>query len=180
MQQSKFTLKNNGDTNLYVKFIQSGQPKVGENNKALSNNLELSVAYKTKTGEALNPISIPQGTDFIAEVTLKNPGVKNHTYAEMALTQIFPAGWEIQNSRMDNIAGVASGNIPEYKDVRDDRVYTYFDLPNKSTQVYSVQLNAAYQGRYFMPSVAASTMYDNDISANNEGHWVEIVAPDEL
>ena len=180
LEQSKFSLTNNGDSKLYVKFIQSGQPKIGTNNKAFSNNLELSVAYKTKEGESLNPSSIAQGTDFIAEVTIKNPGTKNQTYAEMALTQIFPAGWEIQNTRMDNMDGVTTGNVPEYQDIRDDRVYTYFDLPNKTKHVYSIQLNAAYQGRYFMPPVAASTMYDNEISANNQGAWVEITVPEEL
>ncbi len=180
MKESKFSLKNNGNTKLYIKFIQSGQPKIGTQNNANANNLELSVAYKTKEGEVLNPTNIAQGTDFIAEVTVKNPGTKNHTYAEMALTQIFPAGWEIQNSRMDNIDGAPVGNVPEYQDIRDDRVYTYFDLPNKTTHVYNIQLNAAYQGRYYLPPVAASTMYDNEISANNTGQWVEISVPEAL
>jgi len=40
-----------------------------------------------------DPTKLEQGTDFIAEVTVINPGslVK---YDNMALTQIFPSGWE--------------------------------------------------------------------------------------
>ena len=39
MKQSKFSIKNTGDQKLYIKFIQSGQPKVGtDNNENRSQN----------------------------------------------------------------------------------------------------------------------------------------------
>ncbi|MCB0607912.1 MAG: hypothetical protein KDD12_09365, partial [Lewinella sp.] len=61
-----------------------------------------------------------------------------------------------------------------YQDFRDDRVYTFFDLPQNKTQVYRVQLNAAYQGRFYLPAVSCEAMYDNSINARTAGRWVEV------
>ncbi|MEO6040176.1 MAG: hypothetical protein ABIQ93_17310, partial [Saprospiraceae bacterium] len=72
-----------------------------------------------------------------------------------------------------------SGSSPaDYQDVRDDRVFTYFDLPdknNKETRVYRVQLNAAYAGRYYLPTVGCEAMYDKRIRASTPGKWVEVI-----
>ena len=65
-------------------------------------------------------------------------------------------------------------SLPEYQDIRDDRVYSYFDIRKNVTQVYRVQLNAAYPGRYYLPTVACSAMYDDGIFARVPGQWVEV------
>ena len=127
-------------------------------------------------GNKLNPQSIEQGTDFIAEVTVSNPGVQGN-YDELALSQVFPSGWEIINSRMNNVVNYTNTSIPEYQDIRDDRVYTYFDLKSNSSQIYRIQLNAAYQGRYYLPTTYCEAMYDNEINARQPGMWVSVVEP---
>ncbi len=60
-------------------------------------------------------------------------------------------------------------------DIRDDRVYHYFDIRQNETLTYYVQLNAAYPGKYFWPGVYAEAMYDNTISGGVSGKWVEVV-----
>ena len=37
-----------------------------------------------------------------------------------------------------------------YQDVRDDKVYTYFNMNENETLAYYIQLNAAYLGKYFL------------------------------
>jgi len=81
---------------------------------------------------------------------------------------------------MSGVSGMA--NSPsDYQDIRDDRVYTYFNLPNYYRQnqpdarVYRIQLNAAYAGRYYLPTVACEAMYDNRIRATVPGRWVEVI-----
>jgi uncharacterized protein YfaS (alpha-2-macroglobulin family) len=123
---------------------------------------------------------LEQGTDFIAEVTVHNPGTKGMTYEEMALTQIFPSGWEILNTRMSNFTNLNNATRPEYQDIRDDRVYTYFDIKNGSRHVYRIHLNAAYEGRYYLPTVSCEAMYDNTINARVPGEWVEVVKVGEM
>ena len=52
----------------------------------------------------------------------------------------------------------------------------YFDLKPNQEGSFTVLLNAAYQGRYYLPSASVGAMYDNSIFANTKGGWVEVVA----
>ncbi|MFK8101385.1 MAG: alpha-2-macroglobulin [Saprospiraceae bacterium] len=173
-------LKNTTNNGLiYARLISSGQPVIGDQTVA-ENDLKLKVVYKNLKGESIDPASIEQGMDFYAQVTVTNPGRRGINYQEMALTQVFPSGWEIQNTRMDNLSRGTEDAKPTYRDIRDDRVYAYFDIPKNKTKVYTVQLNAAYPGRYYLPSVSCAAMYDNTISARQPGKWVEVVRPQGL
>jgi len=92
----------------------------------------------------------------------------------MALTQIFPSGWEILNTRMIGAEDAFASSESDYRDIRDDRVYTYFSLPEGKEVRYSVLLNAAYAGKYYMPAVYCEAMYNHAINALLKGEWVEV------
>ena len=62
-----------------------------------------------------------------------------------------------------------------YRDYRDDRVNTYFDLPAGQSVTYFVLLNAAYIGRYYYPGVYCEQMYDKTISSGVSGQWVDVI-----
>ena len=68
-------------------------------------------------------------------------------------------------------------DTPEYQDIRDDRVHSFFDLGWKKTKTFRVQLNAAYQGRFYLPATRCSAMYKADIEARTAGQWVEVGLP---
>ena len=114
--------------------------------------------------------------DFIAKVTVTNTGKKG-LYSEMALSQVFASGWEILNARMMDGEGAFKSSPSTYQDIRDDRVYTYFNIRQNETLTYYVQLNAAYPGRYFLPASLSQAMYDQSITASNKGRWVEVIHP---
>lgn len=171
-------LTNKGNNVLYVRVINQGQPF---NNQAppIINNpniLQVSVSYLTSSGQALDVASIKQGTDFVARVTVNNPGVRG-SYTNMALSQIFPSGWEILNTRLYNTEGAFKSSPSDYMDIRDDRVYHYFDIGPSQSLTYYVQLNAAYPGKYYWPGVYCEAMYDHTISGGVSGKWVEVTAP---
>ena len=173
-----FTLANTTDNMLFARFIRTGQPLIGDQTIA-AENLKLEVKYKDMNGKELNVSELAQGTDFVAEVTVSNPGSLGINYEEMALSQIFPSGWEILNVRMTELNSVQSAT-PEYQDIRDDRIYTYFDIRKNNKQTYRYQLNAAYQGRYYLPSVYCEAMYDASINARQPGQWVQVVKAEEM
>ncbi len=179
LSKKSLLLENNNGKLLYARLIVSGQPLIGDKTEA-ANKLEMKVKYTDIKGKDIDPAKITQGTDFIAEVTIKHPNKKGRRYEEMALSQIFPSGWEIHNSRMDNVEGYTGTTKPEYQDIRDDRVHSYFDIAAGDTHTYRVQLNAAYQGRYYMPTVYCEAMYDNTINARQPGKWIEVVKGDGL
>ena len=166
-------LVNDGKNILFARVILQGIPAEGDMTSA-QNGLKMAVAYFTTEGKKVDPASLPQGKNFIAEVTVTNPGLRG-TYQQMALTQIFPSGWEIINSRMSEVAQTGTQASPyNYQDVRDDRVYTYFDLEPNHSKTFRIMLNSTYLGRFYLPAVYCSAMYDNTINARIPGRWVEI------
>ena len=173
-KKGKIKLKNTGTGILYARLILSGIPLTGDQSQAF-NDLNMEVKYTNLKGFRINPKRIEQGTDFIAEITIKNPGYKGNYY-EMALTEIFPSGWEIHNARMDNNLGQKfKSDYPRYQDIRDDRVYTYFNVYNRRSKTFKIMLNASYLGKFYLPTVYCEAMYDNTINARIPGRWVEVV-----
>jgi hypothetical protein len=40
---------------------------------------------------------------------------------------------------------------------------TYFSLPSNQSKTFTIRLNAAYRGKFYLPSVKAEEMYKNDV-----------------
>lgn len=173
--QRKVMVANKAKTPLFASVIMSGQPAL-EDTKAAASNIELNVVYKDMNGEIIDPTTLAQGTNFVAYVDVTHKGFSGN-YDEMALHQVFPAGWEIINTRMSAAYDDSGNSRMDYQNVLDDRVYTYFDLPMGKTYQYKFYLNAAYQGKFYMPNVSCAAMYDNNIYANTAGQWVRVEAP---
>ena len=174
---NNLTIKNTGKGQMFARLVQRGQPTIGTNNLPdINQNLKMTIVYKTQKNEPINIAQIKQGTDFIAEVTLTNTGAQGKNFKELALTQVFPSGWEIINTRMNQVQAINNASVPQYLDVRDDRVNTFFDLDAGKTKIFKVQLNASYIGKFWLPTQACEAMYDNSVSARQSGKWVEVIA----
>jgi uncharacterized protein YfaS (alpha-2-macroglobulin family) len=182
-ESGNIALDNSGTGLMYARVVITGTPAKGEGISA-ENNLKIEVKYTTISGSPIDVSRIEQGTDFIAEVTITNPNQREYIN-DMALTQIFPSGWEIHNTRMDEGPNTHEADVPDYQDIRDDRVYTYFTLNRFSNynsqhkKTFRILLNASYLGEYYLPTVVAESMYDNRINASQAGQWVRVVKPGE-
>jgi len=164
-------LKNNEGNTLYVSIVNSGILPVGEE-KTVQRNLTANVSYKGRNGSLLDVSKIQQGTDFVAEVTLKNTSDNN--LKDVALMEIFPSGWEIVNTRFTDFGSFAENKVT-HTDLRDDRANFYFNMARYETKTFRVLVNASYLGSYYLPGVQAEAMYDNDYEVRTKGRWVEVV-----
>jgi len=169
-RSGKMSVSNKGTAPVYARLIRSGIPIEGTD-QDYADNIEMKIRYQDMTGSAVNPDNLTQGQSFQAEVTVKNPGMRG-IYEDVALTQIFPSGWEIVNTRLD---GSADDVEADYIDIRDDRVMHYFDLEPRKTVTFKVLLNASYQGTYYLPATSVGTMYDNTIFASSKGRWITVL-----
>ncbi len=176
--RKKVSVANNGKGMLYVRTVRTGVPMPGQESPA-NNGLAVDVHYQTMDGHQLDPTDLDQGTDFQAVVTIQHPGIRGN-YQELALTQVFPSGWEIRNSRLEGTESAQQNSWFEYQDIRDDRVMTYFDLGSHQQATYRVFLNASYTGRYYMPATLCEAMYDHTVNARSPGKWVNVVKPGEV
>ena len=158
-------VKNTGTGSLHLVVSQSYTPGKGEEAEAAS-GLKIDVRYRDMNGAPLDPRSVAVSTDFYAVVTVTNTSGYER-YADLALTHIVPAGWEITSER--DLSTVT------YQDIRDDRVLSYFDLRSGESKEIPIKLTATYKGRYYLPSVCCEAMYDNSVRALRKGEWVEVV-----
>ena len=141
-----------------------------------SRGLTANISYSLPNGSPLNIQELQQGQEFIATVTIEN--LKNEVVQDIALTQIFPSGWEIVNTRFTNFGNTAISRA-RYTDIRDDRVNFYFDLgrarSKKHSKTFKVLLNASYLGTYYLPGIQAEAMYDHDYLVRGKGQWIQVV-----
>ncbi|MDG1714405.1 MG2 domain-containing protein [Lacinutrix sp.] len=172
--KNTLTFKNKQGNVVYVRVLNSGKLPLGEE-LTEQRGLSTSVVYKDLKGNEINIESLKQGQDFVATVTVSN--LKNERVTDVALTQIFPSGWEIVNTRFTDFGSVTKRSDARFTDIRDDRVNFYFDLNKKGkygTNTFNVMLNASYLGTYYLPGIQAEAMYDNEFLVRTKGQWVTV------
>lgn len=171
--RSTVSLTNTGKSGIHVRYVRMGTPLAGDE-AAASSGLSMSVEYTTVDGRPIDPARIEQGTDLAAVVTIVHPGTAAG-HLQLALTQVFPSGWEIRNNRLEGSHDAAAASPFTYQDMRDDRVMTYFHLGQGRAATCRILLNAAYTGRFYLPGATCEAMYDHTVNARSMGRWVEVV-----
>ncbi|MGO3182764.1 MAG: alpha-2-macroglobulin family protein [Aequorivita sp.] len=155
---------------VYVTLSQQGKLPLGKE-LAEQRNLSIKSQYLDGAGKPIDVTKLRQGTEIIAKVSITN--TSNDRINNVALTKIFPSGWEIVNTSFSELGGGAKSDA-RYTDIRDDRVNFFFDLNKNETKTFSVKLNASYLGTYYLPGTQVEGMYDNSYYARNKGMWVTI------
>ncbi|WP_304140323.1 alpha-2-macroglobulin [Mesoflavibacter zeaxanthinifaciens] len=167
---NQISIKNNYDNLVYIRILTSGKLPLGEE-LTEQRGLTANVVFKNLKGDKIDISKLKQGEDFVATVQITN--AKNYSVNDVALTQIFPSGWEIVNTRFTDF-GDNTTSQARFTDIRDDRVNFYFDLKQKETKTFNVMLNASYLGSYYLPGIQAEAMYDNEFFVRNKGQWIEV------
>jgi uncharacterized protein YfaS (alpha-2-macroglobulin family) len=149
--------------------------------------LELAVSFMSMDNQPLNVDQLPQGTDFIAEITVSADfrHLNREKLEDLSFTAVVPSGWQIRNERLEG------SQLPkgiDYMDIRDDRVMAYFSLwkdyywyyryqdRNQTSVTVRLILNASYAGKFYLPGWQTSAMYNENIQASSKGNWVEVIA----
>ena len=167
---SELKIKNKDTAPVYATLRLGGYLKPSKSKK-MNRGLAVNVSYRSfDNGGVLDPRRLMQGTDFAIDVKVTNQSGK--LMKNIALTHLVPSGWEILDRPLKaKVAGV------DLKDIRDDRVLTYFSLPPGKTKSFRVRAHAAYQGLYYLPSVRAEAMYDASAFGQSGADFVEVLKP---
>ena len=158
-------VRNPSSSDLFVQIARSGVPALAKDLPS-ARNLELAVSYRTDTDESIDPAVTPHGADLTVAISVRNTGP---AASDLALSFVVPSGWEL--------FGLPAGPGVDftYRDVRDDRVLTYFDLKAGETRTFIIPVNAAYLGRFYRPPVVVEHMYDPGTYARTAGDWTEVI-----
>jgi uncharacterized protein YfaS (alpha-2-macroglobulin family) len=173
LSNGNLVVQNESKGVLFTRLITVGTPARDEEENA-SENLNLRIRYTDTKGGDIDPSALEQGTEFIAEVSITHTGVRS-SYENLALSQVFPSGWEINNLRLQDAEAFVKSASFQYQDIRDDRVFTYFDLPRNQSKTFRILLTAAYAGKYYLPAISCEAMYDRSIYARKKGQDVEVL-----
>lgn len=95
----------------------------------------------------------------------------------VAMTDILPAGFEVENPRTKEIPGmdwIKDAAEPVALDVRDDRVNIFADL-KANRQVYYYAVRAVSPGRFRIGPMAADAMYNGEYHSYHGGGTIEVV-----
>ncbi|WP_299117339.1 MG2 domain-containing protein [uncultured Winogradskyella sp.] len=171
---NKISISNGKDNRVYIRILNSGKLKLGEE-LAEQRGFSISTVYKDLQGNKIDVTKLQQGQDFVATVSVSN--LTRDYVNDVALTQIFPSGWDIVNTRFTDF-GDTTVSQARFTDIRDDRVNFYFDMSRNGkygTKTFTVMLNASYLGTYYLPGAQAEAMYDNDdYLVRNKGQWITV------
>ena len=174
LQKGSIAITNMTNQIIFVDISQMGTP-VEISESPIRSDLDMTITYENLKGYPIDISKVKQGEDFKALVKIKHPGLRPDLKA-LALNQIFPSGWQIINSRL--FEAETSGKSFNYKDIKDDRIYTYFDLNKSKSVSFEVRLNATFCGTFYKPGIYCAPMYDESIQALEPGQWVKVVPKD--
>jgi uncharacterized protein YfaS (alpha-2-macroglobulin family) len=128
-----------------------------------------------RSGHEINGNTFRQNDLVIVQLSLEKSysgGIDN-----IVLTDLLPAGFEIENPRTKEIPGmdwIKNASEPTAMDVRDDRINLFVDLYS-SRQVYYYAVRAVSPGVYHMGPVSADAMYNGDYHSYNGAGTIRIL-----
>ena len=165
-------LVNKSQGSLFASLSNKGT-KAGPDASVQERGLALDITYLDHEGNKLDISKLKQGSNFIVQLRISNRTA--FAVDNLALTQMIPAGWEIINERLFGTAAAEGDqNSYDYRDIRDDRVNTYFSLGAGKTKVFALELNASYCGEFILAPVLCEAMYDQAYYAKKGGGRVVV------
>ena len=166
-------------TRAFATLAWSGVP-LNADAVAESRNLQLDVRWRDDNGFPVYPDTLKQGATFWAHIRVRNTSAAY--LREMALTQLLPSGWEIENTRLSGApmprwtSKLHLGH-ETYFDIRDDRVTYFFDITPAGpgfTRDFVVKLNAVTVGTFTLPPTLVEAMYNHASRAVVMGRTVVV------
>jgi len=165
----KVTLSMTGTGRVYYSIVTEGIRSDGVV-RIEDKNLQVRRELLDRSGVVVNPASVRQNDLIVVKIVL-NSSVDRLDY--VAVTDLLPAGFEIENPRITettNYAFIKNPSVPEYMDIRDDRINLYTSFRGKRQQTYYYAVRAVTAGTFQYAPIVAEAMYDaNYYSASGRG-----------
>jgi uncharacterized protein YfaS (alpha-2-macroglobulin family) len=161
---------------MFISLVREGIP-LEDRIKTERKNMELARNFYDDDGNPITLDDIKQGEPFWVRYHVQ--GTTGETIKNIALSSMFPSGWEIINYRLEGL------EYPEwirnfeasdgtYMDIRDDRVNWFFDINEGGSFNCVVKINPSFKGTYRLPPVSAEAMYSPDYFARLQGDKVTV------
>ncbi len=169
-QGKEIKIKIEGQGPCYYYWYFSGIRK-GADIEEYDRGLEVHRSYFDRRGNLVAYQNITQADVVVAKIAMT---ALAGNLDNVIITDMLPAGLEIENPRLgatsviDWIGGKSI--VPDYMDIRDDRLNVYLNLGKGKTVEFYYMLRAVTAGEFVLPPVKGEAMYDPfQSSVNNSG-----------
>ncbi|WP_276481847.1 alpha-2-macroglobulin family protein [Paraflavitalea pollutisoli] len=162
-----------GEGRLYY-FWQSEGISVSGTYIEEDNYIRVRRKFFDRYGRAVSGNTFKQNDLVVVQLTLEK--AYNGDVENIVITDLLPAGFEIENPRTKEIPGmdwIKDASTPTYLDVRDDRINLFVDLHN-SRQTYYYAVRAVSPGLYKMGPVSADAMYNGEYHSYNGAGTIRV------
>lgn len=177
-EAKSLTFTNTASIPLFATLVWEGIPRRGDLEPDHS-KLVLKRQFLNEAGEPVEISRTQQGDSFYAVYQVAQEGYEY--IDEVALVQVLPAGWEIENLRLleaglPDWANDYNLGQEKYVDIRDDRIMWFFDQYYYYSSDFIVKLNAVTVGEFYLPPTLVEAMYNNDYKVTTAGQVVEVIS----
>ncbi|MEM9325896.1 MAG: MG2 domain-containing protein [Bacteroidota bacterium] len=161
---------------LFATLSSNGVPLVDQSEDQ-DKNLKVDITWFSEEGDVIDISSVKQGDVFYGRYQVSNISPVP-TIDEVALVQMLPSGWEIENTRLSGellpgwMSSYKTGQ-EEYLDIRDDRIMWFFDM-GKERLDFIVKVNAITEGAYTLPGTVCEAMYNSDYQSTRKAQSVVV------
>jgi uncharacterized protein YfaS (alpha-2-macroglobulin family) len=164
-------VENKSTNPAYINLVRRGIPLVSDESGE-EKGISMNVNYYDMELKSVDHKVLPRGTGFMMVVSVTNTSMMQ--LSNLALSQMLPSGWEIRNTRLfESDYGIKESSF-DYRDIRDDRISTFFSLATGETKTFPVVLNASYKGEFSQPSIWCEAMYNGNIYSRIPGTRVKV------
>ncbi len=143
--------------------------------KEEDNYLRVRRTFYDRTGTIISGNTFKQNDLIVIRISLQS--LRGMTIENVVISDILPAGFEIENPRISSVAGmnwIKNKSYPEYMDIRDDRI-NYFTAVGTKTKYFYYMVRAVTPGTFQMGPVGADAMYNGEYHSYNGGGVIKIV-----
>ena len=163
------TIATRGEGRIYYALVTEGIRSDGAV-KIEDKNLQVRRELLDRNGNPVNLSGIRQNDLIVVRITLTS---SVNDLDNVAVTDLLPAGFELENPRITeatNYAFIKNPSTADYMDIRDDRInlYTAFRGGNRQMHFYYA-VRAVTQGNFQYAPVVAEAMYNAEYRSASGG-----------
>jgi hypothetical protein len=176
LNQKTIDISVSGNGRLYYYWEAEGISKDGSY-KEEDSHLRVRKTFYDRYGNVIRNNNFKQNDLIVIKLSISTD--YSGRVDNVVITDMLPAGFEIENPRIDDVPGtnwVKNKSYADYTDIRDDRINIFDDVytNNAKTQDYYYVVRAVSPGMYKMGPVGADAMYNGAYHSYHGAAWITI------
>ncbi len=135
--------------------------------KEEDNFIRVRKTFYDRNGSVISRTTFDQNELVVVKITIST--TDNSSVDNVVITDILPAGFEIENPRLSETADmqwIKDNAAPAHFDIRDDRINLFTDV-NGNVKSYYYVVRAVSKGSFIMGPVSADAMYNGEYHSYN-------------